>query len=231
MLSLRRARKPAAIGTFGSDRCYMAAQPEGQAERVSSMNEPHQARLVPESFDSDAERDDRARPCYPDVMVEAIVAASPGPSVLDVGCGTGLAARHFQAVGCRVLGVDPGADCRPGAAVRGRGRGGEGTGPTPGMSGWTWSLPLAATASSHRPSSRICWRVSAPPSTRWGAVSGWLHRDSGHRGAIRYPRARPGPCRSPGQTAKMATLFLIHGGEDAGSALASCGQRVAPARA
>lgn len=69
-------------------------------------------------------------------MVEAIVAASPGPSVLDVGCGTGIAARHFQAVGCRVLGVDPGADCRPGAAVRGRGRGGEGTGPTPGMSGW-----------------------------------------------------------------------------------------------
>ncbi len=42
-------------------------------------------------------------------MVEAIVAASPGPRVLDVGCGTGIAARQFQAAGCEVLGVDPDA--------------------------------------------------------------------------------------------------------------------------
>jgi SAM-dependent methyltransferase len=41
--------------------------------------------------------------------VERIIAASPGPSVLDVGCGTGIAARQFQAAGCRVLGVDPDA--------------------------------------------------------------------------------------------------------------------------
>lgn len=40
-------------------------------------------------------------------MVERIVAASPGPEVLDVGCGTGIAARQFQAVGARVLGVEP----------------------------------------------------------------------------------------------------------------------------
>jgi SAM-dependent methyltransferase len=39
-------------------------------------------------------------------MVERIVAASPGPDVLDVGIGTGIAARQFQATGCRVLGVD-----------------------------------------------------------------------------------------------------------------------------
>ena len=37
------------------------------------------------------------------------MAGSPGPDVLDVGCGTGIAARQFQAVGCRVLGVDPDA--------------------------------------------------------------------------------------------------------------------------
>ncbi|MGW3626958.1 methyltransferase domain-containing protein [Streptomyces sp. NPDC000880] len=30
-------------------------------------------------------------------------------SNLDVGCGTGIAARQFQAVGCRVLGVEPDA--------------------------------------------------------------------------------------------------------------------------
>nr|WP_240197174.1 class I SAM-dependent methyltransferase [Nonomuraea lactucae] len=32
---------------------------------------------------------------------------APGPPVLDVGCGTGIAARQFQAAGCRVLGVEP----------------------------------------------------------------------------------------------------------------------------
>jgi SAM-dependent methyltransferase len=41
--------------------------------------------------------------------VERIVAASPGPDVLDVGTGTGIAGRQFQAAGCRVLGVDPDA--------------------------------------------------------------------------------------------------------------------------
>jgi SAM-dependent methyltransferase len=42
-------------------------------------------------------------------MVDRIVAASPGPDVLDVGCGTGIAARQFQAAGGRVLGVEPDA--------------------------------------------------------------------------------------------------------------------------
>ncbi len=39
-------------------------------------------------------------------MVERIVAESPGPDVLDVGTGTGIAARQFLAIGCRVLGVE-----------------------------------------------------------------------------------------------------------------------------
>jgi SAM-dependent methyltransferase len=39
-------------------------------------------------------------------LIERIIAESPGPHVLDVGCGTGIAARQFQAAGCRVLGVD-----------------------------------------------------------------------------------------------------------------------------
>lgn len=47
---------------------------------------------------------------YPQAMVDQIVAASPGPDVLDVGCGTGIVARQFEAAGCRVLGVD--ADAR-----------------------------------------------------------------------------------------------------------------------
>ena len=62
-----------------------------------------------ESFGSDAERYDRARPRYLDTLVHRIVAASPGPDVLDVGCGTGIAARQFQEAGCRVSGVEPDA--------------------------------------------------------------------------------------------------------------------------
>jgi len=74
-----------------------------------SSNDPHTARQVAESFGVDPERYDRARPRYPDALVERIVAASPGPDVLDVGCGTGIAARQFRAAGCTVLGVDPDA--------------------------------------------------------------------------------------------------------------------------
>ncbi len=68
---------------------------------------PHLQRQVAEGFGADAGRYDRARPSYPADLVERIIAASPGRDVLDVGCGTGICARLFQAAGCRVLGVDP----------------------------------------------------------------------------------------------------------------------------
>ncbi|HTW99568.1 MAG TPA: class I SAM-dependent methyltransferase [Acidimicrobiales bacterium] len=67
----------------------------------------HQARHVAESFGTDPERYDRARPRYPKDLVDRVVVASPGRRVLDVGVGTGIAARQFQAAGCTVLGVDP----------------------------------------------------------------------------------------------------------------------------
>jgi SAM-dependent methyltransferase len=62
---------------------------------------------VAESFGADAERYERARPSYPQDLIGRIVAASPGPDLLDVGCGTGISSRLFQAAGCRVLGIDP----------------------------------------------------------------------------------------------------------------------------
>jgi SAM-dependent methyltransferase len=62
-----------------------------------------------ESFGTDPQRYDRARPGYPDALVARIIAGSPGPDVLDVGCGTGIAARQFQAAGRTVLGVEPDA--------------------------------------------------------------------------------------------------------------------------
>ena len=84
-----------------------------------SAGEPHHARQMAESFGEDPERYDRARPRYPQAMVDAIVAASPGRDVLDVGIGTGISARPFQAAGCRVLGVD--VDPRMAAFARQRG--------------------------------------------------------------------------------------------------------------
>ena len=82
----------------------MSAAPPERAH--SSEPEPHQVRQWAESFGADAERYDRARPGYPAALVERIVAASPGREVLDVGCGTGISARQFEAAGCRVLGVE-----------------------------------------------------------------------------------------------------------------------------
>ncbi|MEU4834504.1 class I SAM-dependent methyltransferase [Streptosporangium sp. NPDC023615] len=85
----------------------MPTQPAGQAP--PSDPAPHRHRRMAESFGVDAERYDRTRPSYPDAMVERIAATAPGPGVLDVGCGTGTAARQFQAAGCTVLGVEPDA--------------------------------------------------------------------------------------------------------------------------
>src|SRR3984885_2312663 len=67
-------------------------------------------RRVAGSVGRDAERYPRARPGYPQAMVDRIVTGSPGNpgcAVVDAGCGTGLSAGLFQAAGCRVLGVDP----------------------------------------------------------------------------------------------------------------------------
>lgn len=64
-----------------------------------------------ESFGSDAERYDQARPRYPQAMVDRIATGGPGVllDILDVGCGTGIAARQFQQTGLTVLGVEPDA--------------------------------------------------------------------------------------------------------------------------
>jgi SAM-dependent methyltransferase len=59
-----------------------------------------------ESFGKEAERYERARPSYPESMVDDLLASKPS-RVLDVGCGTGKVARLFLARGCEVLGVEP----------------------------------------------------------------------------------------------------------------------------
>lgn len=72
----------------------------------SSDPQPHRQRHIAESFGVDADRYDRARPRYPDALINRI-AAGLGPDVLDVGTGTGIAARQLRDAGCRVLGVEP----------------------------------------------------------------------------------------------------------------------------
>jgi SAM-dependent methyltransferase len=81
-----------------------AATGTGGYDRVQAS---HLQRQVAEGFGADAGRYDRARPTYPADLVARIIAASSGRDILDVGCGTGISARLFQAAGCRVLGVDP----------------------------------------------------------------------------------------------------------------------------
>jgi SAM-dependent methyltransferase len=57
----------------------------------------------------------RSRPTYPDVAIRAVIdRARLGPASLlvDVGCGTGIAARLFAARGVPVVGVEPNADMR-----------------------------------------------------------------------------------------------------------------------
>jgi SAM-dependent methyltransferase len=131
-----------------------------------------------ESFGTDPERYDRARPRYPDAMVAAIVSASPGPDFVDVGIGTAIAARQFQAAGCRVLGVE--VDARMADWTRQRGldvdvaafEAWDPAGRTfdAVVSGqtWHWVDPIAGAAKAAdvlRPNGRLAvfWNVQQPP--------------------------------------------------------------------
>ncbi|MDI3384872.1 class I SAM-dependent methyltransferase [Streptomyces sp. B-S-A8] len=100
-------------------------------------------RQTARSFGTDAARYDRSRPRYPQPLVDRLAAPTPtptptststptptstptgtasgsgGPLVLDVGCGTGIVARQFRDVGCRVVGVE--VDPRMAGLARGAG--------------------------------------------------------------------------------------------------------------
>jgi SAM-dependent methyltransferase len=71
-----------------------------------------------ESFGAVAELYDRVRPSYPRELIDALVEDAPR-RVLDVGCGTGIAARLLAERGCDVLGVE--IDERMAAVARARG--------------------------------------------------------------------------------------------------------------
>jgi SAM-dependent methyltransferase len=71
-----------------------------------------------ESFGAVAAQYDRVRPSYPLALVDALLAGG-AQSVLDVGCGTGIAAALLVARGCAVLGVE--VDARMAALARAKG--------------------------------------------------------------------------------------------------------------
>lgn len=73
------------------------------------------------SFGTDAEQYDRARPSYPEAVIDAVCDGRDVRRVLDVGCGTGIASQLFLDRGCEVVGVEP--DERMAALARRRGVG------------------------------------------------------------------------------------------------------------
>ncbi len=80
----------------------------------------HEDRGRAESFGAAAERYDRSRPDYPGELFDAVLGeGATGLRVLDVGCGTGIAARQMAARGAVVLGVE--VDARMAAVARARG--------------------------------------------------------------------------------------------------------------
>jgi SAM-dependent methyltransferase len=154
----------------------MATLPPQQPLRFEG--ESHRARDMAESFGSDPERYDRARPSYPTALVERIIAASPGRDVLDVGCGTGIVARQFQAAGCSVLGVEP--DVRMAGQARQRGLevevatfedwdpAGRAFDAVVAGQAWHWIDPVAGAAKAAqalRPGGRLAvfWNAFEPP--------------------------------------------------------------------
>lgn len=79
---------------------------------------------VDERFGKVADLYDKYRPGYPDAVVEWLAGTSslsPGAPVLDVGCGTGIAARLFASHGFAVTAVDPNPEMLAKARVHGGG--------------------------------------------------------------------------------------------------------------
>jgi SAM-dependent methyltransferase len=85
---------------------------------VADVGPLHRNRVRAGSFGIDARQYDCARPTYPSELVDLLVSDGP-QSVLDVGCGTGIAARLFSDRGCEVVGLEP--DPRMAAVARRRG--------------------------------------------------------------------------------------------------------------
>jgi SAM-dependent methyltransferase len=159
--------------------------PSGADSQPGVAAYPHRHRQVAESFGVDPGRYDRTRPDYPEALIRRIAAAGTGLEVLDVGCGTGIAARQFRAAGCTVLGVEP--DARMAARAREHGFAVEDAtfeewdpaGRTFDVivagQAWHWIDPAAGAAKAAgalRPGGRLAvfWNVDQPPAELAAAI-------------------------------------------------------------
>lgn len=94
--------------------------PESATSAAPGRVPLHRDRTRASSFGDAAELYDRARPTYPESLVDELVGQGASDiDLLDVGCGTGISSRLFLARGCRVLGVE--ADIRMAEVARARG--------------------------------------------------------------------------------------------------------------
>jgi len=156
-------------------------------EQPSSSLELHRARQVAESFGSGPERYDRTRPRYPQALADRVIAAIPGPVLLDVGIGTGVSALAFQQRGCRVLGIEP--DERMAELARRRGfeveiakfeewdAAGRSFDAVISGQAWHWVDPVVGAAKAAgllRPGGRLAvfWNVAQPPQDLAEAFAG-----------------------------------------------------------
>jgi SAM-dependent methyltransferase len=74
------------------------------------VTELHRAAAV--GFARSADAYERGRPDYPDAAVDRLVAALPGPRVVDLAAGTGKLTRALVARGLDVVAVEPVAEMR-----------------------------------------------------------------------------------------------------------------------
>ena len=192
---------------------------------ATAAGPPHLQRQVAEGFGADASRYDRARPTYPAALVDRIVAASPGREVVDVGCGTGISSRLFEAAGCRVLGVEP--DPRMAEQARQGGTeveiakfedwdpAGRAFDAVVAAQAWHWVDLVAGAAKRRRRCARAAGsRCSGTPSTRRASCGRRSARSTGGRCRLAAQRllGQARPRRLPGRGGRAADGMRQAGG-------------------
>ena len=198
---------------------------------TSDEREPASAQTLAqersELFDQHAEAYDRFRPNYPDAAIDELLGPAPeGLDVLDVGCGTGIAARQMTQRGAKVLGVELGP--RMAGIARGHGiaveigafEGWDPAGRTfdrvTSAQAWHWldlSVATAKAASVLRPGGRLClmWNAGCQPDDLADALADVytsVLSDGSHRVFRGYAADRPIDIRS-GLDSEMDALDAL----------------------
>ena len=178
-------------------------------------------------FDKEAERYDRCRPRYPHAAIDDLLGPNPeGLSVLDVGCGTGIASTLMAERGAKVLGVELAPRMaeiahRHGVEVEvGAFEDWEPAGRTfdrvTSAQAWHWlDLPVATAkaASVLRPGGRLCliWNAGCHPDDLSDALSAVYARvlPSGVHAVFRGYAANRSTDRRSGLASEVAAIAAV----------------------